>query len=114
MSFNLSDIGVALSGFIGNGGQAYATGLSAAVYQKTTELQNDIRNAVYGLGKNLGPILGTAIPDQLAAGANQTGANAVSNFEQKYFGFSVSNLVLGIGLFLLVGVIWMLTRLRRR
>lgn len=111
---NLQDLGLALSSFIGNGGQAYATGLSAAVYQQTTSLQNDIRDAVYGLGKNLGPILGTAIPQELAAGAAQTGGSAVQDFEKKYLGFSVTNLTLGVGIFLVVGVIWMLTRLLRK
>jgi hypothetical protein len=111
---NLQDIGLALSSFIGNGGQAYATGLSALVYQKTTQLQGSVRDTLYKLGRNLGPVLGTAIPEQIAAGAEQSGGSAVQNFEQKTLGFSISNLTLGISLVVGGLVIWMLIRLLRK
>lgn len=115
MPLNLKDLGLALGGLAGNNGTAYEAGAAGAAVNLVSRGQTAVRSAMNKAGRALGSVLGEAIPAQIAAGAAETGGAAVSAFEQKYAGYSVSQiLTYGALALVVVGVAWILLRGRSR
>ena len=107
MAFDLKQVGLALSSFVGQNGTTYEAGAAAAAANVTATTRNKIQGYLAKAGKALGPILGQAIPAQIAAGAAESGGAAVSQYETKAFGFAFNNLWLYVGLGALgVYLIW--------
>ncbi len=117
MSFalpSLQDLSLTLGGLAGNRGSAYAGGAAAVVYNQLSGVQAKLKAKLFEAGKALGPVLGSAIPQQLAAGASVTAPNAQNQLEQKYAGVSLSQIYLYGGLALAVLLVWMLKPFSRR
>lgn len=111
----LSDITLALGNLAGNRGTTYAAGAGALVTSQIQNVSSKLRDALNKAGTKIGPVLGSAIPEALAAGAAQTGAPATSALEQKYLGYSLPQLALYAGGAVVAGwILWKTLRATSR
>ncbi len=115
MSIDLKDITVALGGLLGPNAAAYNTGAGGAVAGGLTSLEGSVRNWLYDQGKKLGANLGNAgavIPGIIASGAANTGPTASAQFEQKFLGLSITQMVIFASIVVGGLILWLTTSRR--
>ncbi len=115
MAFSLSDVTLALGGLAGNRGTAYAAGASAGTFSILTAAGDKLKAALNKAGEKIGPILGSSIPDALAAGAARTSPAATNALEAKIAGFSLPQLAIYAAVALGAGyLLWTLKPFSKR
>ncbi len=90
----------AVGGLLGPKADAYAVGVGGVATGVSLKLSTSIRDFLYKQGQNLGSSLGSAgsyLPGVIAAGAMETGAARSAEFESKYLGMSLTQILLIAG-----------------
>lgn len=107
---SLSDIEASVGAFVSSG-KLGQVGAGAAAADAASKLQTDVLSYMNKAGAFLGPILGTAGVNALAAGAAGTATTAQESFNQKYLGgYSYAQ----IGGVVAVGALALYLALRRK
>lgn len=110
-ALTLKDLTAAVGGLLGPKADAYSAGVGAAASAGALKLSDTVKSFLYkqgeALGKNIG-IAGAVLPGVVAAGAAGSGRAAQDEFEAKFLGLSVTNMII-VGVIVLGGLIlWML------
>ena len=111
----LKEVGVAFGGLLGSKGDAYALGVGGAATSGVLKLRQSVLDALNKAGAKLGPVLGQAavtIPGAVAVGAAKSAGQSTADFEAKYLGLSLTQMVI-IGFVVIGGLVIWLIRSKR-